>query len=96
MITDWSDGEINGLKQAIGKPTAEKLLKGCAVHWNRSCQRVADHLKINRGKRDSFYVRIPSLISKPNSSVEIVACFETLCGVRSVTQLLEKIPNVVC
>ena len=32
VVTDWSDAEINGLK----------LLKGCKVHWQRSCQRVAD------------------------------------------------------
>ena len=38
IVTDWSDAEINGLKMAIGKDTAEKLLKGCSVHWLRSCK----------------------------------------------------------
>ena len=32
VVTDWSDAEINGLKMAVGKRTAEKLLKGCKVH----------------------------------------------------------------
>jgi len=32
VVTDWSDAEINGLRMAVGKETAEKLLKGCKVH----------------------------------------------------------------
>ena len=31
IITDWSDAEINGLKEAVGKEVAENLLKGCKV-----------------------------------------------------------------
>ena len=42
IVTDWSDAEILGLKTAVGKDMAEKLLKGCKVHWQRSCQRVAE------------------------------------------------------
>ena len=34
-----SDAEENGLKHAVGKELVENLLKGCKVHWNRSCQR---------------------------------------------------------
>lgn len=45
ILTDWSDAETNGLKQAVGRAVAENLLKGCSVHWNRSCQRVAEFLK---------------------------------------------------
>jgi len=29
VVTDWSDAKINGLRMAVGKETAEKLLKGC-------------------------------------------------------------------
>lgn len=51
IITDWSDAEISGLKMAIGKDLAEKLLKGCKVHWIRSCQRVADKVAKSRDKK---------------------------------------------
>ena len=40
IVTDWSDAEIKGLKNAIGQETAAKLLRGCKVHWLRSFQRV--------------------------------------------------------
>ena len=33
IVTDWSDAEIRGLKTAVGKNMAEKLLKACKVHW---------------------------------------------------------------
>ena len=44
VITDWSDAEINGLRLAVGKSMAEKLLKGCSVHWQRLCQRIAERV----------------------------------------------------
>ena len=41
IVTDWSDAEINGLQSVVGKETGMKLLKGCKVHWLRSCERVS-------------------------------------------------------
>ena len=32
IVVDWSDAEINGLGQAVGKDLATKLLCGCKVH----------------------------------------------------------------
>ena len=49
-MTDWSDAEIRGLKTAVGKDMAEKLLKGCKVHWQRSCQRVAEKVLSSRDR----------------------------------------------
>ena len=37
----WSDAEANGLRDAVGSDMADKLLKGCQVHWARSYQRCA-------------------------------------------------------
>lgn len=51
IVTDWSDAEINRLKMAVGKKTAEKLLKGCKVHWQRSCQRVSDRVLSSQDRR---------------------------------------------
>ena len=44
IVTDWSDAQINGLKKAIGKDAAERLLKGCSVHWLHSWKRVAERI----------------------------------------------------
>ena len=44
--------------------------------------------------RFCIFLKILSQIQKLDSSVGIVACFETLCGVRSVKQLLDILPTV--
>ena len=51
VVTDWSDAEINGLRMAVGKETAEKLLKGCKVHWQCSCQHVADKVAKSKDRK---------------------------------------------
>ena len=96
VVTDWSDAEISGLKIVVGKSMADTLLKGCKVHWQRSCQRVADRIMSSdqRQREKGFLPKIVSKIPKLVSPVSIVACFETLCGVRSVKQLLDKIPSL--
>ena len=50
IITDWSDAEIKGLKNVIGEESAMKLLKGCKVHWLRSCQRISEHVNLSENK----------------------------------------------
>ena len=44
IIVDWSDTETKGLREAIGEDTADRLLRGCNVHWARSYQRVTDRV----------------------------------------------------
>ena len=36
VVTYWSDAEVSGLAEAIGKETTAKLLRGCKIHWVRS------------------------------------------------------------
>ena len=96
VVTDWSDAEINGLRLAVGKTLAQQLLKGCKVHWQRSCQRVADKVVPSavKARERNVFLKICSQVQILNSAVRIVACFETLCGVRSVTKLLEALPDL--
>ena len=77
IVTDWSDAEIRGLKIAAGKDTAEKLLKGCKVHWRRSCQRVAEKVLSSqiRGREKKVFLQIASKIQFLDSSVSIIAWF---------------------
>lgn len=97
ILVDWSDAEANGLKQAVGKETAEKLLKGCMVHWNRSCQRVAEKVSNSRDrqKEKELFMKICFSVPKQTSSIETIACFETLCGVRSACDLIKKVPSLL-
>ena len=96
IIIDWSDAEINGLKAAIGSKLAMSLLRGCKVHWLRSCQRVADRVASaeNKSLEKDIFLRIAGKIQFLKSAVDTIACFETLCGVRTVTQLVDKLPDI--
>ena len=66
VVTDWSDAEVSGLRMAVGKGTAGKLLKGCKVHWQRSCQRVAEKVAKSNDRKweKSIFMRIALQSSK--------------------------------
>ena len=83
-------------EQLHGDKLAISLLRGCKVHWIRSCQRVADRVASPRNKELEKYkfLRIARKIQSLESAVDTIACFETLCGVRTITQLQEKLVDV--
>ena len=60
IVTDWSDAQINGLKKAIGKDAAKRLLKGCSVHWLRSCKRVAERISNSSDKPSEVWSKCPA------------------------------------
>ena len=74
----------------------EQLLKGCKVHWLRSCQRVADRVanSSNSQLENKIFLAIAYKIQELKSQIQVVACFETLCAVRSVAKLLEILPSI--
>ena len=96
IMIDWSDAEIKGLHMAVGKKQAEELLKGCKVHWLRSCKRVADRISSSPNKQleKRVFLDICGKIKSLDSQVDIVACFESLCGVHSVLNILQKLPSL--
>ena len=58
VVTDWSDSEIKGLKNVVGEETAGELLKGCQVHWLRSCKRVAERIASSTNKHMEYGIFI--------------------------------------
>ena len=78
---------LSGLKKAVGEQKAEELLKGCKVHWQRSCQRIANRVAYKQKEKDIF-LAIANQILKQDA-IKTVACFETLCGVRTVNELVK-------
>ena len=60
LLIDWFDAEIKGLRSAVGKEMADKLLKGCKVHWQHSCQHVAEKVSLSqqREKEKGLFLKI--------------------------------------
>ena len=54
IVIDWSDAEAAGLKLAVGEHKAAELLKGCKVHRQRSCQRIANRVASSNRRKDIF------------------------------------------
>lgn len=47
IVADWSDAQLQGLQGAIGEDQANKMMKGCLVHYQRSVKRVSE--RVNSG-----------------------------------------------
>ncbi len=49
-LVDWSDQQMKGLENAVGKDVAAKVAKGCRVHFTRSVKRVSERVNKNTPK----------------------------------------------
>ena len=76
LVLDWSDAQIKGLQLAVGNDEGEKLLKGCRVHWLRSCQRVAEKISASCDKAKEFhlFVSLAKQIPLLRNSLTVIAC----------------------
>ena len=93
IVTDWSDAEISGLGEAIGKEAATKVLRRCMVHWARSWQRVRDRVACSHDKphEKALFSKIASHISdiKGSHGQDVIMCFKVLCGDSPAELLVE-------
>ena len=94
IVLDWSDAEICGLRKAVGKDTADQLLRGCSIHWARSWQRVRDKVckcTSNRDLEKKTFSMIAASIQKLSGMHNVKLCFEVLCS----QQPLHKLKGIV-
>ena len=93
VVVDWSDAQCNGLRIAVAKELADKLLQGCEVHWNRSYQRVSEmvykhhHPAKRQIERQAFHL-ISAAITKAKTQDQVYRLFRCLCGELKVWALV--------
>ena len=86
VVIDWSDAEAAGLNLAVGEHKAGELLKGCKVHWQCSFQLIANRTASSKNKqKEKVFLAIANQIQKQDATT----CFEILCGVRTVNELIK-------
>jgi len=92
----WFKAEMKGLKLVVGETTATLLLRGCRVHWIRSCQRVCDCVasSTDKGKEKAVFRKLASAITSLDDRTHIIACFQALCGEKTVSAVLKQIPSL--
>ena len=54
ILVDFDDVEAKGFKEALGADVAERVLRGCQVHWTCSLQRVCKLATKTRQEADIF------------------------------------------
>lgn len=99
IVIDWSDTERSGLIKALGSDLAQKLLRGCAVHWARSYQRVAARVaakcstEIKIKVREAFEYTAQSIPNLINES-QVQQCFAALKGSVSISSIVALVPKL--
>ncbi len=89
IILDWSDQQLGGLEGAVGKEAAEKVTKGCQVHFTRSVKRVAE--RVNKGDPLGYkaFTTIAYTIPKAESPEQISKLFSVLAGEADIAIVAE-------
>ena len=99
VINDWNDSEAEGLKLAVGDKTANRLLKGCRVHWIRSYQRVADkvckhqHPEIKTVEKEAFSL-VAVAVQKVLTQQHVLQLFQCLCGNLNIAEVQNIVPGL--
>ena len=99
IVTDWSDTERSGHIKALGSDVASKLLRGCAVHWARSYQRVAARVvaksstEIKLKAREAFELIAQAIPNLANEN-QVQQCFAALKGNAAVSSIAALVPKL--
>ena len=85
IIIDWSDTEAKGLRELLGDNVADKVLKGCNVHWTRSYQRVADKVnnnvhRSNRVLAKEAFCAVTKQVMLAKTKEDVLKLFDVLQG----------------
>ena len=99
IVIDWSDTERSGIIKALGSELASKLLRGCAVHWTRSYQRVAvrvstkSSIEMKQKVREAFE-HIAQAIPNLANENQVQQCFAALKGSVVVSSIAALVPKL--
>ena len=99
IVVDWSDTERAGLIKTLGSELATKLLRGCAVHWARSYQRVAARVSTTVANSNRMLARqafeyIAQAIPSLKCGDDVQKCFNVLKGEIPVATIASLVPNL--
>ena len=88
ILVDFDDTEYNGLVQVLGKDLAEKLIRGCSVHWMRSVNRVAK-IVCTSSEEESVFKHLGKVIQESEEKNVVLKIFEVMSGKEDITSASE-------
>ena len=82
MVIDWSDTEMQGLRDAVSTDMARTLLKGSQVHWNRSWQWVTNRIVSSKERtfEKSIFEKITCQTTTLKFGKHVCDSFRVLCS----------------
>eukprot|EP00112_Aurelia_sp_Birch-Aquarium-sp1_P014358 Seg3094.1 transcript_id=Seg3094.1/GoldUCD/mRNA.D3Y31 product="ATP-dependent DNA helicase RecQ" protein_id=Seg3094.1/GoldUCD/D3Y31 len=90
IAVDYSEAQIKGITNAVGKEKAFAILKGCKVHWMRSVLRIGSRVCKSEDELEVFKV-IGKEIPEIEEAEVILKLFDILCGKVPLTELAEHV-----
>ena len=86
IVVDWSEQQLNGLEAVLGKETAEKVIKGCQVHFTRSVKRVSECVNKGNHLAHKAFTTIAYHIPKAKSPEHVMKLFSILAGEADISE----------
>ena len=90
ILVDFDDAEAKGLKESMGNEQAERVLRGCHVHWTRSLQRVAK-LVTNTKEEERLFLHLGRQIPQVADKEKVKKLFRILSGQESILEASELV-----
>ena len=74
ILVDFDDAEYNGLVNVLEKDFAEKVIRGCSVHWMRSVNRVSK-MVCTSSDEESLFKDIGKVVQELPGKDSVIALF---------------------
>ena len=88
ILLDFDHAEYNGLVKVLGKDFAEKVIRGCSVHWMRSVNRVAK-IVCTSSEEESVFKYLGKIIQESQEKDVVLKIFEVMSGKEDIASASE-------
>lgn len=92
ILVDFDDAEYNGLVKVVGKDFAEKVIRGCSVHWMKSVNRVAK-IVCTSDDEESVFKYLGKIVQEVAERDMVIKIFDVMSGKIDISSALEYLPE---
>ena len=83
ILVDFDDAEYNGFVDVLGKDVAEKVVRGCSVHWMRSVNRVAKMVCSTKDE-EVIFKSLGKTVESVQGKEQVLEIFQILSGKKDI------------
>ena len=92
ILVDFDDAEYNGLVKVLEKDFAEKVIRGCSVHWMRSVNRVAK-IVCRSSDEESVFKHLGKIVQELQEKDTVITIFDVMSGKKDLTSASDHLPE---